>query len=112
MGIIIRGKFPNFDRAAAKAEVGVEAAIVKAAADVVKDARNRVPVKSGALRNSISASIKGNKATIGPTAFYGRFVEFGTAKMEPQPFLLPAAEAVEPQLVEYVRKAGEGAIDA
>ena len=28
----------------------------------------------------------------GTMVYWGRFVEFGTVKMEPQPFLLPAAE--------------------
>lgn len=32
---------------------------------------------------------------VGPYAFYGRFVELGTAKMGPQPFVGPSADEFE-----------------
>ncbi|WP_238999285.1 HK97-gp10 family putative phage morphogenesis protein [Segeticoccus rhizosphaerae] len=80
--------------------VGALAAKVvrKVAADVERDAKILAPVDTGNLRNSISTSITGDgrhasmRAEIGPTASYGGYVEFGTSRMGPQPYLGPSLD--------------------
>ena len=39
-------------------------------------------------------------AEVGPTVHYAPHVEYGTARQAPQPFMRPAADAVEPAFVE------------
>ena len=52
--------------------------------DVVREARNRAPVRTGALRRSISAERRGvTDAVVGDGVPYGRFVEFGTVHIQP-----------------------------
>lgn len=59
-------------------------------------AKGAAPVDTGALRGSISTSFAGDgrsgvmAAEIGPTVDYGVFVELGTSRMGPQPYLGPA----------------------
>jgi len=111
MAIRIRGEFPNFDRAAAKAKTGSELEAVKAGFDLVAEAKKRVPVRTGALRSSISASVDGGKVEAGPTAFWGKFVELGTSRMPPQPYLIPAAEMVEPKFRAAIEAIGQKALE-
>lgn len=87
--------------------VGAEAAKVvrRSAADVERLAKQNAPVDTGHLRGTISAEYTGNgrhatfSAEIGPTAAYGAYVEFGTSRHAPQPYMYPAAERVEPEFV-------------
>lgn len=95
---------------------------VGAAAQVVRDdARTRVPVDTGLLRRSVimkwirekstnsrqtfyvlwrrgkrfqavKRKRKGKAIVVNEDAFYGLFVEFGTARMPARPFLRPAFE--------------------
>lgn len=81
-------------------QIGAAAALVVRATAfrVEADAKALSPVDTGNLRNSISASIEGDgrfssvSAEIGPTAEYAPFVEYGTSRMGPQPFMAPAFE--------------------
>ena len=52
------------------------------------------PVDTGRLRNSITHEIDndGKAAYIGTNVEYGPYVELGTSRQRPQPFLTPAAE--------------------
>lgn len=56
-------------------------------------AKQSCPVDTGRLRNSISHAVDpiGNAAYIGTNVEYAPYVEFGTSKMAPRPFLRPAA---------------------
>ena len=75
-------------------------AMRKALADIQAGAQNRVPVDTGFLRSSISTSTQGNghfgSGEVGPTANYGGYVENGTSRQRPQPYLRPATDAVLP----------------
>jgi len=78
----------------------------KAASDLfVQAAKQRAPVlkkptrrrQAGALRDSITAQVslrkgKGLVVRVGPDkkVFYAHFVEFGTSKMSPHPYMRPA----------------------
>ena len=86
--------------------VGAEAAkaIRTSAARVKRKAAP--PVKSGTLLRSIGVDFYGSGsstrrmfAVIGPTAYYGRFVENGTVRQPPHPFMQPALDAEAPALV-------------
>lgn len=69
---------------------GIETGVAEGASIVRDRARALCPVRTGALRNSISAESSGNKAEISAEKEYGVFVEFGTSKMSPKPFMVPA----------------------
>jgi HK97 gp10 family phage protein len=92
--------------------VGAKTAQVvrKSAADVEAQAKARAAVDTGNLRNSIGSDFTGDGrnsemyADIGPTADYGAHVEFGTHRMGPQPYMMPAADAVTPSFVAAVEK--------
>lgn len=96
-----------FDLGAAPGRVGakVSAAIKKTAHDIEADAKILVPVDTGFLKNSISTDIENNGrfgqmfAEIGPTAGYGGYVEEGTSRQSPQPYLRPAFDRRKEGLV-------------
>lgn len=81
--------------------------MAKEAADLMRDL---VPVRTGNVRSSITsdpAFIRdglGVFAEAGPDsvahkeAFVARFLEYGTSKMAPRPFVMPAADKVLPKL--------------
>ena len=111
------------DIAKAAATTGARAQIVvrKTAYDIERTAKNLVPVgKSrpgyvgGNLKNSIGhsdARSVGRSGTlaieIGPTAFYGDFVERGTSRMAPRPYMGPAADAHTDAFEQAMRQIGE-----
>jgi HK97 gp10 family phage protein len=68
--------------------------IVETAADnMVSYAQGIVPVRTGNLLASIFSEIDEDdlSVTLGATADYASFIEYGTVKMRAQPFLEPAA---------------------
>ncbi len=64
---------------------------------IAEDAKGRVPVATGKLRDAIHVERKGLAEYVviagDDEAFYGHMVEFGTRRQPPHPFLTPAAEA-------------------
>ena len=89
------------DLGAAPARVrrDIEGALERAADDLVARARALAPVETGELRDSIRASGSGMEVTVSATAPHAIYVEHGTRKMGPRPFMGPATDAVEPKLV-------------
>lgn len=79
-------------------DVGKKARLVvkTTALKVVRSAQLKAPVDTGATKNSISATFGGNAyvstAVIGPTTHYAPYLEFGTARMSPRPFMGPALD--------------------
>ena len=96
------------DLGKASAEVTRRAQVVvrKTAADIEASGKRNAPVDTGHLRGSISTttSIGGLSAEIGPTASYGAYVEFGTRRMRPQPFMGPAADQHFSEFTEAVAR--------
>ena len=93
------------DLTAAAGRIGPRAQIVvrKTALDIEGDAKAFCPVDTGNLRNSIGHSDLRTvgqsgvlEAEIGPTAAYGKFVEFGTSRQGPAAFMGPALDRREP----------------
>lgn len=92
----------DLTKAAKNVQPVASAAVRKTAADIIRDAQIAAPVRTGNLRNSITADIENYpsvvSAEVGPTAEYGAYVEFGTSKQAPQPYLGPAADRHVPIL--------------
>lgn len=94
------------------------AVTVAVAAKAAQRMRNRVPIGPPTLHvlNSITSDTTPNKAGAGvyadagpdPTAdagaFVGRFLEHGTVKMAPRPFVGPAGDETLPEFIEAMRK--------
>jgi HK97 gp10 family phage protein len=79
----------------AELPVAVRAALVASAQKIAQDAKDRVPVKSGRLRDGIHVEIgeEGVLVVAGDRdVFYGHMVEHGTTHSPPHPFLVPALE--------------------
>jgi len=99
-----------------KLETKVVRAAIRKGAILMRDkARDKVPVDTGTLKKSIK--IRNNRSEkgiisfkIGPTSdkkkgtdvFYGRFVEFGTSKMAAKPFMRPALDESENEVLDVV----------
>jgi len=87
--------------------------IRKGLVDITALGKRGAPVDTGFLRSSIKPSdlrrvgqtgvIEGET---GPTADYGGFVENGTSRMAPRPYMAPAADAVEPGVVAAFEEMG------
>lgn len=93
----------DLDRIAGGVGANVAKVVRKSAADVEAHAKARTPVDTGYLRSSIGSDHgrDGNLtySDIGPTANYGSYVEFGTHRAGPQPYMMPAADKVAPSFV-------------
>lgn len=68
---------------------------------VVRVAKQKAPVDTGRLRDSIYGRVKknGNDVVIliGSDVHYAVYVEMGTSKMRAQPYIRPAFEEVAPE---------------
>lgn len=97
-----------FDLADAPARVALKAsrAIAKTAHEIEADAKAIVPVDTGNLKNSISTDLDRAElsAEIGPTANYGGYVEEGTSRMGPQPYMRPAFDRRKEGLVQAMEQ--------
>lgn len=84
-----------------KVREGTRIAVAQTALLIESDAKQLAPVDTGRLRASIHADIAPNglSATVSDGTTYGIFVEFGTRRQRPQPFLRPAYEKNRPRLI-------------
>lgn len=93
-----------------------EQVVRKSALAVERGAKLRAPVDTGNLRNSINTVVSGGRgsgaivAEVGPEASYGVYVEVGTWKMAPQPYLGPAFDEVEPGFIAALEDLGGQAL--
>jgi len=76
---------------------------------MVDSAKEKAPVQTGHLRDSISADISEQTSTsvtieVGPTAEYADDVELGGLHRAAKPFLRPAADETETAVVEDLVK--------
>lgn len=71
--------------------------------------KQRAAVLTGFMRNSITSDFVGSNKDVaqgetGPEANYAKFVEDGTERQAPQPFMGPAADEVEPAFYERLER--------
>lgn len=81
------------NRAQVKANIdhAIKNALEACGALVEGYAKQKCPVDTGHLRNSITHQVDGDKSvTIGTDVEYAPFVELGTSRMGAQPYLRPA----------------------
>lgn len=102
----------EFDSMGRGARAAVERAVRKTAVDISSTAKATAPVDTGNLKNSIGHTVTSGadevSAEIGPTASYGVFVEFGTSRMAPQPYLGPAFDRHVPAFVQAISQVAGG----
>ncbi|MCR4340771.1 MAG: HK97 gp10 family phage protein [Gemmatimonadaceae bacterium] len=100
--VIVRSRVPQV---IAKVHASAAIAVAKAALDVEAQAKNRAPVDTGFLKNSIHASKEQETVwRVDSPADYSLYVELGTRRMAPQPYLIPALEFVRPSLEAALRR--------
>lgn len=75
----------------------------------VSHARERVPVDTGALRDSIEATVEDDTLTVGSDKSYAAAVENGTYKMAARPYLKPAMTEHSAEYERLMRDALENA---
>lgn len=79
---------------------------LEAAVDVFMDeATSRVPVDTGYLRSTISASSNGGSASFSADAEYAQYPEFGTWCQAEQPYFRPALQDAIDTFVDYAQEA-------
>jgi HK97 gp10 family phage protein len=86
----------TIDASGPKVEALAKAVVRKMGFDTVAEAQALVPVDTGNLKNSIGVDFDadGLGFEAGPTANYGHFVEWGTSRMSPRPYMRPAFDKV------------------
>lgn len=85
---------------------------------IAKEAKQNVPVGTGDLKKSIKIVTGKSKkdgalifVTTTKDAFYSHMIEFGTSKMKAQPFLRPAFDSTQKEVMNAIgNKLGEGII--
>ena len=92
----------------------VVAATVKATLDTQAQARELAPVDTGYLRSSLAVETGASGTSVygqvTAGANYATYVENGTSRMAPQPFMGPARETNNPKWLEAMRQIGVEAI--
>lgn len=100
------------DLATAGARVGALGAVIvrRTAFAIEGTSKQLAPVDTGALRGSIGTDFHGDgrfaamEAEIGPTQSYGAYVEWGTARMAPQPYMTPALDRHSPEFIAAIEQ--------
>lgn len=83
----------------ARLPVKADALAGTVAREIVSDAQQRAPVRTGALRASIAAQRQAAAVwLVVASVSYARFVELGTYKMSPRPYFYPAVLAAAQRL--------------
>jgi HK97 gp10 family phage protein len=103
----------DLEKGAAKVAKAAPIVVSKTAHDIEATAKIFAPVETGNLMGSISTTVDGLTAEIGPTAEYGEYVERGThnedgsVRMAAQPYMGPAVDTHESTFGTALGKVGE-----
>jgi len=97
-------------------KLGAADAVLKTSFAIAQRAKALAPVRTGALRKSITVAARGTSGRVGigqvdvagsqGPAVYWRFVEFGARNIPPRPFFRPAAEAESNAYIERLQRVG------
>jgi len=89
---------------------GLQRSLEKVGAIVERQAKINVSqttghpkVQTGRLRASIIHETNQDSVSIGTNVVYGKYLEFGTSKMPPYPWLFPAVELKKPEIIEALK---------
>lgn len=77
-----------------KIEKQVNQLLLKIGLEIEAEAKRRCPVDTGRLRASIVSKSTPEGIIVGSPVEYSLYVEYGTYKMNPQPFLFPAVKYI------------------
>jgi len=81
-------------------------ALLKGGSAIEVSAKGRAPVRTGALRDSITTEVEtvGTTVTveIGPTVDYADDVEFGGVRRAAKPYLRPAADEMDEEVMNII----------
>ena len=82
--------------------------VATAAGELEAIAKALCPVDSGKLKRSIGTNLDlvNASAVIGPSEYYGAFVEWGTSDTAPAAFMGPALDRVTPGFVQAIETLG------
>lgn len=112
MGVTVRVETKNLDELRrALSPSGIDRLLLRAGFEAEGLAKSAAPVDTGFLRGSLSTVASGpGEVTIGASAGYAPFIEYGTRRMKAQPFLEPAVKVagdhLKAALEVILRKAG------
>jgi len=95
-------KLASIAKAAPRA---AERACLPAALLIEGAAKERCPVNTGMLRESITSARIPRGAQVGPHTDYAAYVEYGTRHMAAQPYMGPAVDAKRAEVVRLVGEA-------
>ena len=91
----------ELERLCRELDMNTDQVLRSIAFQVEGEAKNKAPVDTGALKNSLHTEHKGkNKYLVADAVEYGIYQELGTHKMAAQPFLVPAVESVRKYLAD------------
>jgi HK97 gp10 family phage protein len=84
-------------------------AVAITALNIEREAKHRSPVDTGRLRASIRHQIDPNglEGQVLTDVDYAPYMEFGTSRTAPQPFLNPAADLEQPEFVKRLEAIGQ-----
>ncbi len=105
MPAVLHTRFPQIVR---ELRPRVEKAVEEGAELIAREAKSRVPVESGDLRDAIHVDDdpQGSVVVAGTDeVFYGHMVEFGTSHSAASPFLVPAGEAKRSEIDNLIKAA-------
>lgn len=105
----------------------IDTFVLQGAEDMLQAVKDQCPVDTGKLRDSLkitdsdkssrprpgrksSLSVKNTYCYITTDVFYAWFLEYGTSKMPPHPFMRPAFDTFSRQVVDGIYAGVEGLI--
>lgn len=91
-------------RAANGLDLKGKAATKEVGGNALKTAQALAPRDTGKLHASINLTQDGDRAIVETTLYYAAFQEYGTSRMAPNPFMGPAFQRHEPELIREVEK--------
>lgn len=95
----------NIYRLAEKIEKGFKNGILRGGQIVCETAKELCPVDTGTLKNLITVKGDTKSAIVSANTDYAEYVEFGTSKTVPQPYLVPALTLNKQAVISAVSEA-------